>query len=118
MNGSLGVIRRATTKGAWLELDDRAADEITLPDLERLTNGWAISIHKAQGSSFRRVIVPVARSRLLDRSLLYTAVTRAVDTCVLVGDPDLLRAAVEAPPLAHERSECLDIEAALAEMEA
>lgn len=118
MNGSLGVIKRATAKGAWLELDGGSADEIALPDLERLTGGWAISIHKAQGSSFRRVIVPVARSRLLDRSLLYTAVTRAVDTCVLVGDPDVLRAAIEAPPFAHKRSDCLDIEAALAEMEA
>lgn len=61
--------------------------------------------------------MPVVPSRLLDRSLIYTAVTRAVDTCVLVGDPNLLQAAVEAPPLAHRRSECLDIQAALAEME-
>ncbi len=118
MNGSLGIIKRGTAKGAWLELDDGSADEITLPDLERLTSGWAISIHKAQGSSFKRVIVPVMPSRLLDRSLIYTAVTRAVDTCVLVADPELLRAAVEAPPLAHKRSECLDIEAALAEASA
>lgn len=112
MNGALGVIQRSTGKGAWVEFDDGSADEIGQRDLESLTNGWATSIHKAQGSSFRRVIVPVTQSRLLDRSLLYTTVTRAIETCVLVGDPELLRTAVEAPPLAHTRLECLDIGAA------
>ena len=38
---------------------------------------YAITIHKAQGSQFPRIIVPVRHSRLLDRTLLYTAITRA-----------------------------------------
>ena len=33
---------------------------------------WAISVHKAQGSAFKRVIIPVVRSKLLDRTMLYT----------------------------------------------
>ena len=109
-NGSLGVVRRGTERGAWVEFDDGAADEIRQHDLEKLALGWAISVHKAQGSGFRRVIVPIARSRLLDRSLIYTAVTRGIETVVLVGDMDLLRAAVEAPPRASVRRQTLNFE--------
>lgn len=109
-NGSLGVVRRQTARGAWVEFDDGAADEIRQHDLEKLTFGWAISVHKAQGSGFRRVIIPVGKSRLLDRSLIYTAVTRGIETVVLVGDMDLLRAAVEAPPRASIRRQTLNFE--------
>lgn len=52
---------------------------------------------------FRRVIVPVQSSRILDRTLIYTAVTRATEQVVLVGDPDVLRRAVEALPSASRR---------------
>lgn len=110
MNGALGVVRRRTERGAWVEFDDGAADEIRLPDLVNLTRGWAISVHKAQGSAFRKVVVPFAASRILDRALVYTAVTRAVETVVLVGDPAVLRSAVEAEPkaLARRHTLCFD----------
>lgn len=110
MNGSLGLVVRSTDRGARVRFDDGAEDEIRACDLEKVTRGWAISVHKSQGSSFRKVIVPVARSRLLDRTLIYTAVTRAVDTCVLVGDPALIRAAVQAEPRALSRRCCLDFD--------
>ena len=113
MNGSLGILKCATGSGAWAEFDDGSSDEISLHDLESLTSGWAISIHKAQGSSFKRVIMPITRSRLLDRSLLYTAITRAIETCVLVGDPELLRIAVESEPRANRRIECMSIDNAI-----
>lgn len=103
MNGALGVIRRETERGAWVAFDDGAEDEIRQFDLERLTLGWAISIHKAQGSAFRHVLVPVTRSRLLDRAMLYTAVSRGVETVVLVGDEQVLRLTVKAPPRANMR---------------
>ncbi|HVI90617.1 MAG TPA: AAA family ATPase [Dongiaceae bacterium] len=112
MNGALGVVRRATRAGAWVEFDDGAEDEITVGDLEKLTLGWAISVHKAQGSAFRRVIIPVTTSRLLDRSLIYTAITRAVETVVLVGDPALIRRTIEATPTAYRRETMIDFEMA------
>jgi len=68
-----------------------------------LTHGWAISVHKAQGSAFKRVIVPVVPSKLLDRTMLYTAITRAVETVVLVGDPDHINEVIAQPPMALER---------------
>ena len=110
MNGALGVIQRPTGKGAWVEFDDGAADEICAHDLETLTSGWAVSVHKAQGSAFRRVIVPVTHSRLLDRAMIYTAITRAVETVVLVGDSDLLRQIVGDEPTAWKRQETLRLD--------
>jgi exodeoxyribonuclease V alpha subunit len=111
MNGSLGVVTKPHPKGAWVRFDDSAEDAVTAADLEKVTHGWAISVHKAQGSAFRRVIVPLVGSKLLDRTLLYTAVTRAVETVVIVGDPEVLRRTIEEPPTALDRSSSMSLEA-------
>lgn len=53
-------------------------------------HGYAISIHKAQGSEFNMVIIPFVNSfkRMLYNKLIYTAVTRAKNKLILVGDPN------------------------------
>jgi exodeoxyribonuclease V alpha subunit len=56
-----------------------------------------------QGSSARRVVVPIYRSRVLDRAWVYTAITRAEEICVLVGDVAALRTAIIEPPSASRR---------------
>jgi exodeoxyribonuclease V alpha subunit len=71
--------------------------------LERIQRAFGITIHKAQGSQWNRVIVPIAPSLLLDRTLVYTAVTRAVCQVVLVGDIAAAERAVRAPPRALSR---------------
>jgi len=60
---------------------------------------WAMTIHKSQGSEFRRVIVtlPPAPSPILTRELLYTAVTRAKEQVTLVATAASLRAAITRP---------------------
>jgi exodeoxyribonuclease V alpha subunit len=57
-------------------------------ELEALTLAYAITIHKSQGSEFSAVVVPVLNSHhiMLQRNLLYTAITRARQLVVLVGD--------------------------------
>jgi exodeoxyribonuclease V alpha subunit len=57
---------------------------------------YAMTIHKSQGSQFGTVavVLPDARSGMLTRELLYTAVTRAQERCVVVGDEAAVRAAV------------------------
>jgi exodeoxyribonuclease V alpha subunit len=87
----------------WILWDDgerRPVFEYMLDDLEL---GYAITVHKAQGSQWPRVIVPVTDNRLLDRTLLYTAITRARQQVILVGDANAARVAVEAMPKAHFR---------------
>ena len=117
MHGPFASASRWTTPGAcWLRSRKRSP---ALPDGPHVgdAGGTAISVHKSQGSAFRKVIVPVARSRLLDRTLIYTAVTRAVDTCVLVGDPALVRAAVQAEPRALSWRCCLDFDVPMERMD-
>jgi exodeoxyribonuclease V alpha subunit len=65
-------------------------------ELEALTLAYAITIHKSQGSEFAAVIVPVLNSHhiMLQRNLLYTAITRARQLVVLVGDPKAIAVAV------------------------
>lgn len=72
-------------------------------DMELLDLAYAITVHKAQGSQFRRVIVPVSHSKLLDRTLIYTAITRGVEQVVLVGDVDAAKRATVAAPFALKR---------------
>ncbi|MDK2768391.1 MAG: ATP-dependent RecD-like DNA helicase [Sphingomonas sp.] len=100
MNGSLGVVQRPTSNGAIVLFDDvdGSRAEVLRSDLRNIRRGWAVTVHKAQGSAFARVVMPISRSRLLDRLLIYTGLTRATTTVVLVGDEDLLRRALAAVP--------------------
>ncbi len=117
MNGAIGFIRRPDRDGAWVSFDDGTEDTIGAVDLEKLTHGWAISVHKAQGSAFRRVILPITRSRLLDRTMIYTAVTRAIETVVLVGEPDVIGEAIRTAPKAVHRATGLRLEGLLDEQQ-
>ena len=61
-----------------------------------LTHAYAISVHKAQGSEFPAIVLPVTTSHylMLQRNLLYTAITRARDLCVLTGSRKAISLAV------------------------
>jgi len=87
--------------------DDGKQRQLTLDLLPSIELAYAITVHKAQGSQFRRVVIPITKSRLLDRTLLYTAVTRAERQVILVGDVAAAKAAVEAPPHASRRQVAL-----------
>ncbi|MCB8747008.1 ATP-dependent RecD-like DNA helicase [Rhodoferax sp. U2-2l] len=111
-NGSLGVLLSAEIAapdkapgsriGSVLWDDGRTRD-LTIDLLAHLELAYAITIHKAQGSGFGRVIIPVRHSKLLDRTLLYTAVTRAEQQVILVGDVHAAKAAVLAPRHSERR---------------
>lgn len=66
-------------------------------EADQLTLAYAISVHKAQGSEFPAVVIPVltAHYLMLQRNLLYTAVTRARQLCVLVGNRQAIGIAVK-----------------------
>jgi exodeoxyribonuclease V alpha subunit len=98
LNGTLGTITALASEHITAEFDDGTVDTLRRKDLVKLDRGWAISVHKAQGSAFQHVVIPIVESRLLDRTLVYTAVTHAVRSVVLVGDDAQLRAAIENAP--------------------
>lgn len=123
-NGSLGVVvevddepRMLTNEDgeetgfalAWVEWDDGVRRPIVEEMLDDLELGYAITVHKAQGSQWPRVIVPLTGHRLLDRTLVYTAVTRAQRQVLLVGDKTAAKVAVEGMPRAQTRQVALDL---------
>jgi exodeoxyribonuclease V alpha subunit len=64
---------------------------------------YAVTVRKARGSRFCGVVMPVVRSHLLDRTLVYTAVMRATEQVVLLGDMEAPCEAVAAPPRPDKR---------------
>ena len=72
-------------------------------DIDSLELAYSITVHKAQGSQFRRVIIPVRKSRILDRTFVYTAATRAQLQVVFVGDMEAVEKAIALPPKAFSR---------------
>lgn len=88
----------------WVLWDDGERRPILESMLDDLELGYAVTVHKAQGSQWPRVIVAVTGSRMLDRTLIYTAMTRAQTQVIIVGDPVAARQAVEALPRAHTRN--------------
>jgi len=65
-------------------------------EMDELVHAYAISVHKAQGSEFPAVVIPLLTAHyvMLQRNLLYTAVTRARRLVVLVGTPRAIAIAV------------------------
>jgi exodeoxyribonuclease V alpha subunit len=116
MNGSIGHLLKAFATPEEADGEDDIAvgvakvdgEEVPvyLSDLDaeepRIDLGYAITVHKAQGSQFPRVIIPVTcaggrnlmRSRILDMTWVYTAITRAEQEVILVGDPETAKTAV------------------------
>lgn len=98
-NGDLGIIRSVDNDAGTVSvLFDN--DRLVIYDnsnLEELETAFAMTVHKSQGSEFPVVVMPQARfpSILATRNLLYTAVTRAKQLLVLVGDPDAVYAMVD-----------------------
>ena len=111
-NGSLGVLvsvepaapnKAPGSRIGCILWDDGRTLDLSIDLLTHLELAYAITIHKAQGSGFGRVIIPVRHSKLLDRTLLYTAVTRAEQQVILVGDVHAAKAAVLAPRHSERR---------------
>jgi exodeoxyribonuclease V alpha subunit len=68
-----------------------------------LRHAYAITVHKSQGSQFKRVVIPLRKSRLVDQSVIYTAITRGIEQIVLVGEWDTFCSAVRLPSSSARR---------------
>ncbi len=96
-NGDMGVITGLELEMQTLTvmIDGRAVRYDFL-ELDELVHAYAISVHKSQGSEFPAVVIPVLTSHymMLQRNLLYTAVSRARRLVVLTGQPKAIAMAV------------------------
>lgn len=89
-NGDMGVIREINlhTERVTVEFDEQRMVEYPYSALEELEHAYAVTIHKSQGSEYPAVVIPLLGGprMLMNRNLLYTAVTRARKCVTLVGD--------------------------------
>ena len=96
-NGDLGYIREVDTEERTLKVDfDGKWIEYDITELDELTLAYATTIHKAQGSEYPIVVMPVLMTHfvMLQRNLIYTGITRAKKICVLLGAAKALAYAV------------------------
>ncbi len=96
-NGDLGYIREVDTEDRMLTVDfDGKKVEYDVTELDELTLAYATTIHKAQGSEYPIVVMPVLMTHfvMLQRNLIYTGITRAKKICVLIGAMKALAYAV------------------------
>lgn len=91
----------------WAQWDDGVRRPVFDAMLEDLALGYAITVHKAQGSQWPRILVAISGNRVLDRTLLYTALTRAQQQVILVGDLVAAQRATAALPKAAARQVAL-----------
>lgn len=93
-NGDIGFIDYIDGSDIYVNFDDNIV-KYTPAKQNNLTLAYSISIHKAQGSEFNRVILPVYKqyNNMLYRKLYYTAVTRSKEKLYIIGDVDALEKA-------------------------
>lgn len=92
-NGDIGFIREINTfaETVTVEFDDRRMVEYDFKLLDELELAYAVTIHKSQGSEYPAVLIPLLAGpkMLMNRNLLYTAVTRAKKCVTLVGSDEV-----------------------------
>lgn len=97
-NGDIGVILKIDTKEEKVAVDfEGRVANYDFTALDELELAYAITVHKSQGSEYPIVVIPLYRytPKLLTRNLLYTAITRAQNMVVLVGDGDVANMMVD-----------------------
>ena len=101
-NGDVGWIRtidkeNSTIKVEFLEEAGPLLVRYDFPELDELVLAYAVTVHKSQGSEYPAIVLTLVNQHymLLQRNLLYTAITRAKRLCVIVGQPRALEVAVK-----------------------
>jgi exodeoxyribonuclease V alpha subunit len=97
-NGDTGVIRCIDefSQTVTVEYEDQRKVDYEFGQLDELELAYAVTIHKSQGSEYPAVVIPLLSGprMLMNRNLLYTAVTRAKNCVVLVGDEQVFFAMI------------------------
>jgi exodeoxyribonuclease V alpha subunit len=104
-NGDSGVVESASAEALSVRFDDRVV-AYALDELDALVLAYAATVHKSQGSEYPAVVVPVHTQHyvMLQRNLLYTAITRGKRLVVLVGTRKALALAVRNADVAARAS--------------
>ncbi|MGF1832594.1 AAA family ATPase [Photobacterium sanguinicancri] len=110
-NGSFGTITKAYKEPAVLDGEvviaeaefEEGLKHLTAADFNRIQLAYCLSGHKAQGSQWDRVIIMLDNPRRIDNSWLYTAITRASQQVVIMGEQELINRIATSKPIADKR---------------
>jgi exodeoxyribonuclease V alpha subunit len=93
-NGDIGTISKIENKDIIIDYDGNEI-RFTPANFSKFKHGYAISIHKSQGSEFDTVVLPITSlyNKMLYRKLYYTAVTRSKKKLIIIGDINALKLA-------------------------
>ena len=97
-NGDVGKIERIDTEEEFIEINfDGKIVDYELSELDEITLAYAVSVHKYQGSECPCIIMPIHTShfKLLQKNLLYTAITRSKKLVILIGTKKAIALAVK-----------------------
>lgn len=97
-NGDLGYIESIDTEEQMVIINFSDTQvEYEMNELDEIVLAYATTIHKSQGSEYAAVIIPIFMQHftLLQRNLIYTAITRAKKLCIIVGQPRALAMAIK-----------------------
>ncbi|RKY90543.1 ATP-dependent RecD-like DNA helicase [candidate division KSB1 bacterium] len=96
-NGDLGIIRHIDLEEQKIVIDFDKTVTYELSELDEIVHAYAITVHKSQGSEYPVVIMPISTQHyvMLQRNLLYTAVTRAKELIILIGTRKALQMALK-----------------------
>ena len=97
-NGDMGMVTRIDSQAEVMEVlfDDYRTVSYSFENLEELELAYAVTIHKSQGSEYPAVVIPLLTGprMLMNRNLLYTAVTRARSCVTMVGSKETFAAMI------------------------
>src|SRR5215212_8268365 len=104
-NGSVGTVTTISPEAheLFVLMDEDQEVRYGFDDLDELTHAYALTVHRSQGSEYPCVVVPLTQTAwlMLQRNLLYTAVSRARRLVVLVGSRRALAKAIRTPGNGH-----------------
>ena len=98
-NGDVGIIKDINDWAKTLTVEYEEGKRVVYPfaNLDELELAYAITIHKSQGSEYPAVVMPIMEGpkMLMNRNILYTAITRAKKCVTMVGDADVFYSMVD-----------------------
>lgn len=98
-NGDVGVVTEISDydEEVTVLFDDGREAIYTYSELDELEHAFAVTIHKSQGSEYPAVVIPLLTGpkKLLNRNLLYTAITRAKQMVVIVGNVNMVNQMID-----------------------
>ena len=98
-NGDVGIIKEINTFAEIVKVifDEGKIVEYKFSQLDELELAYAITIHKSQGSEYPAVVMPIFMGprMLMNRNLLYTAVTRAKKCVTIVGSSNMVQLMID-----------------------